>query len=96
MDSIFITHLKGISPLLPNSIFKDDLVNDFTAQDAAPPKEFLTRSIEFFEDHNPTTTMTLHDILQSFDFVERSNIKQFLYQSKGFQQIFQKQMGFVG
>jgi hypothetical protein len=65
-------HPKDISPLLPKSIFKDHLVNDLTAQNATPSKKFFTRPIEFFEDHNPTTTMTLHDTLRNINLWKRN------------------------
>lgn len=91
-----INHPKGISTALPESIFKNYLVDDLTAQNAAPSKKFFTGTIEFFEDHNPTTTMTFHDTLQNIKFIKMADIKQFLFQIKAFREISIKQVGFIG
>ena len=80
--STFTTLLKGILTFLSKSIFKDYLVHDLAAQNTAPPKKFFTRAIEFFVNHNPTTTMTFHDTLQYKYFNESIYLQQFLYQIK--------------
>ena len=45
------------------SIFQNDLVNNLSADNAAPSKEMLTISVEFLIDHYSITSMTPHDTL---------------------------------
>jgi hypothetical protein len=52
---------KGISSSLLKSILKDHLVNDLSAKNASPSEKFFTDTIEFFENHASSTTMTLHN-----------------------------------
>ena len=51
-------------------IFKDHLVDDFPTQDTTPPEELFTGSVEFFENHDPSAPMTLHDNLPITFFFE--------------------------
>jgi hypothetical protein len=68
--STLTTLLKGILTFLSKSILKDYLVYDLATQNTAPPEKFFTRAIEFFVDHNPTTTVTFHDALQNKNFCQ--------------------------
>jgi hypothetical protein len=52
---------KGILSLFFKSILKYHLVNDLSAEDASPSEKFFTYTVEFFVDHDSTTTMTLHN-----------------------------------
>jgi len=52
------------------SILQDHLVNDLSTKDASPSEKFFTYTIEFFEDHDPTTTMTLHNKPPIFELYE--------------------------
>jgi len=51
---------KGILPFLFESILHDYLINDLSTENASPSEKFFTNTIEFFEDHCSTTTITLH------------------------------------
>ncbi len=47
------------------TVFKDDLIDDFAAQNTSPPEKLFTGAVEFFEDHNPSATVALHNNLHT-------------------------------
>jgi len=47
-------------PVLDAAILHDDLIHDFSARNAPPPKEVLTVSEKLLEDHEASTSLTSH------------------------------------
>jgi hypothetical protein len=46
--------------VLDAAILHDDLIHDFSARNAPPPKEVLTVSEKLLEDHEASTSLTSH------------------------------------
>jgi hypothetical protein len=51
---------RGRLTFLLMSVFEDDGVNNFTAENAPPSEKFLAVAVEFFVIHDPTTFLTFH------------------------------------
>ena len=60
------------------TVFEDDLIDDFAAQNTSPPEKLFTGAVEFFEDHNPSATVALHNNLHTEIF---QLLMQILYQT---------------
>ena len=52
--------IRGQSMFLLTAILKNHLVDDLTAQNAPPPKEFVLAPIELLIGHGPTTSLASH------------------------------------
>lgn len=57
-----ITALGG-PVLFLTSILQDDMINDFSTDDASPSKEFAFFTIELFTDHETITSIAFHNSL---------------------------------
>jgi hypothetical protein len=60
MEFIQIVFGKGTLRFLFKSILQNNLVNDFTAENASPSEKFLAKTVEFFEYHYSSTPIALH------------------------------------
>jgi len=68
LSSLNQSFWKEILPLLPESILHDHLINDLATENAPPSEKFFADTVEFFENHCPTTSMALHNGPPSLEF----------------------------
>jgi hypothetical protein len=61
LEFIQLAFGKGTLPFLFEAIFQDNLINDFTAENASPSEKLFTNSVEFFKNHFSTASITLHN-----------------------------------
>jgi len=50
---------------LPEPIFQDYLINDFSAGDASPSEEIIFSGIKFFKGHHAAALNAFHDNLHN-------------------------------
>jgi hypothetical protein len=65
---------KGILPFLFQSILHDHLINDLATENAPPSEKFFADTVEFLENHCPTTSVALHNRPPFLKFVETKAI----------------------